>query len=236
VAERGRGVPIAYLTGSAGFYGRLFDVTRDVLVPRPETEHLVESALAFLRERALEPPRICDVGTGSGIIAITLASEVPDARVTAIDISPAALAVAERNARLHGVDARVEFLAADLLETIPPATRFDCIAANLPYVRSIDLKAAPDPTAFEPRVALEGGADGLALYRRLLARAPALLAAGGAMFLEAGPDSADGLAALAGAAFGARALVRVQRDYAARERVVEIRREGEPVPTKGVLP
>ncbi len=233
VAERTRGVPIAYLTGSAGFYGRRFDVTRDVLVPRPETEHLIELALAFLRECGPPEPRICDVGTGSGIIAVTLACELPRAHVVAIDVSPAALVVAERNARVHAAGARIAFQRGDLFEAAAYAEPFHCIAANLPYVRNAELKAAPDSTAFEPRVALAGGPDGLALYRRLLARSPGLLAAGGAMFLEAGPDTADALAALAGAAFGVSARVLVHRDYAARERVVEVR--ARPL-TKGVLP
>jgi release factor glutamine methyltransferase len=199
-------------------------VTPDVLVPRPESEHLVELALAFVRRRPPAPHalRLADVGTGSGILAIALALELPAARLTAVDASAAALAVAQRNARAHGVEERIDFVLGDVLLNLDAALRFDCVTANLPYVRSADLAPAPDPTSFEPRLALDGGPDGLAVYRRLLARAPGHLAGGGAMFLEAGPDTARELATLADAAFEGRARASVHRDYAARERVVEV--------------
>ncbi|MFY9780993.1 MAG: peptide chain release factor N(5)-glutamine methyltransferase, partial [Candidatus Baltobacteraceae bacterium] len=173
LARRAAGEPLAYVLGRAGFYGRTFGVTPDVLVPRPESEQLVELALAFAARRAAAPPlRLADVGTGSGILAISLALELPGARVLAIDVSPAALAVAERNARAHGVAERIAFTLGDAFEGLDPSLRFDLVLANLPYVRTCDLASPPDPTSFEPRLALDGGADGLALYRRLLARAP----------------------------------------------------------------
>jgi release factor glutamine methyltransferase len=223
LARRAGGEPLAYVLGAAGFYGRSFEVTPDVLVPRPESEQLVELALAFAR-RAASParPRIADVGTGSGILAISLALALPAARLWALDVSSAALAVALRNARAHAADERITFALGDVLEGLDPSLHFDLVLANLPYVRSPDLAAAPDPTSFEPRLALDGGPDGLALYRRLLARAPQHAAPGGALFLEAGPDTAGALAELAASVFGPRARVALARDYAGRERVVTV--------------
>jgi release factor glutamine methyltransferase len=223
--RRALGEPLAYIFGTAGFYGRTFAVTRDVLVPRPETEQVVALALDALRERgsAAPPPRLCDVGTGSGILAITLACEWPAAEVTAIDISSQALAVAARNAHAHGVAARVRFLLGDMFGRLAPGERFDCIVANLPYVKSADLGALPEPTAFEPALALDGGGDGLAVYRRLLASARERLTDPGVAMFEAGPDTAGPLAELARAAFPGCGVT-VHRDYAGRERIVEVRR------------
>jgi release factor glutamine methyltransferase len=223
VARRAAGEPVAYIVGHAGFYGRRFEVTSAVLVPRPETEELAERAIAFLRARGDVESAFLDVGTGSGALAITLACELPTARGTAIDVSPAALAVAERNAAALGVAARLTLIEADLLEStaVTQAAPFACIVANLPYVPTAELARPPDPTSFEPRLALDGGADGLELYRRLFARAPQLLAAGGALFAEAAPPTATVLAALAVQAFGPDALVRIHRDYGGRERIVE---------------
>jgi release factor glutamine methyltransferase len=219
LGERARGTPVAYLTGEAWFYGRRFAITRDVLVPRPESEHLVAAALEFLRGLGERPLRACDVGTGSGILALTLASEVPALSVVGGDVSAAALALAERNARSLGLTGRVRFACGDLLEAVAGEPLFDCLVANLPYVPSADVPGPPDPLAFEPRLALDGGPDGLALYRRLLLRAPAALAPGGALFCEAAPPTAPGLAALVSETFPA-ATVAVLRDYAGLERVV----------------
>jgi release factor glutamine methyltransferase len=222
IARRERGEPVAYITGRAGFYGREFAVTPAVLVPRPESELLVELVLAALRapSRESSETRILDVGTGSGALAIALALELPAARVSAVDISGGALEVAARNARAHGVEARVAFVPSDLSDGLPPGPRFDAIVANLPYVPSAELAAAPDPTAFEPRLALDGGADGLALYRRLLAHAPELLAPGGILVMEAAPPTAGPLAALARAAFTGTAAVRIVPDLAGLERAI----------------
>jgi len=220
VERRTHGEPVAYIVGAAGFFGRTFAVTPAVLVPRPETEHVVELALAALRAQTsrAEPLSLCDVGTGSGALAVTLACELPGARVVAIDVSPEALAVAERNARVHGVAHRIRFVCSDLFDAAPPEAPFACIVANLPYVRSGDLAPAPDPTSFEPRLALDGGSDGLATYRRFLAVAPTFLATDGTLFMEAGPDTVPALAALAAEAFGAAA--RTYCDYSGRERIV----------------
>ncbi len=223
-ARRTRGEPVAYVTGRAGFYGRSFSVTPDVLVPRPESELLVELALARLRVRRAGAPaaRILDVGTGSGALAVALALELPQACVTAVDVSRAALGVAAANARALGVADRIAFAQSDLTAALPADLRFDAIVANLPYVPSGALAAAPDPTAFEPRLALDGGPDGLALYRRLLARAPVLLAPDGVLLMEAAPGTAAPLAALAREAFGGAARVGVHPDLAGLERAVSV--------------
>jgi release factor glutamine methyltransferase len=223
LARRRQGEPVAYILGVAGFYGRTFAVGPEVLVPRPETEELLERALVALRAWPPErPATVCDVGTGSGVLAISLALEVPRASILAVDVSAAALETARRNARQHAVDARVRFVCADALEAAGDGERFACITANLPYLRSAEIAAAPDPTSFEPRVALDGGPDGLSAYRRLLGRAPLLLATGGTLLMEAGPATAGPLAREAARAFGERARASVHRDYGGRERIVEV--------------
>lgn len=221
IERRAGGEPVAYVAGHAGFYGRTFAVTPAVLVPRPETEQLVTLALGRVAG-AHAAPRICDVGTGSGILAITLALECPDATVMALDASAAALAVAVQNATALGVAQRIAFHGGDTLDALEPHAAFDAIVANLPYVRSADLRTRPDPIAFEPRIALDGGPDGLAVYRRLLARAPRQLAAAGTLLMEAGPDTTGDLAGLAATAFPEADVV-VHRDLAGLERVVEVR-------------
>jgi release factor glutamine methyltransferase len=199
-------------------------VTPDVLVPRPETEGLVDLALAFLRAGAEASPRIADVGTGSGVLAVTLACELAAASFTATDISPAALDVARHNAALANVAGRIDFVLCDILPFGLPGAPFDCIVANLPYVRTADLAPAPDPTSFEPRQALDGGPDGLVAYRRLLETAPSSLARPGLLLMEAGPDTAEPLAKLVTLAFSAEATVKIDRDYAGHERIVAVRR------------
>jgi len=223
VARRAQGEPVAYVTGTAWFYGRAFEVGPDVLVPRPETELVVEAALDDLRAKALrgKRPRVCDVGTGSGAIALTIAAEAPGARVTASDRSQAALEVARRNARRLGVDGRVRLLAGDLEEPLLPEAPFDCVVANLPYVPTGDVPAKPDAVGFEPRLAVDGGADGLVLYRRLVAALPRLLAGGGSAFLEAAPATVPALAELAARTLPA-AHVEIGEDYAGLERWVAV--------------
>jgi release factor glutamine methyltransferase len=221
--RRATGEPVAYILGEAGFYGRRFAVTPDVLVPRPESELLVTCALAELRTLPVQAPRLCDVGTGSGILATTLAAEIPGARVTAVDVSAAALAIAAANARAQRVEARIAFVLGDIFAGLPEGARFDGIVANLPYVRANDFAPAPDPTSFEPRLALDGGPDGLVLYRRLLASAPKVLAPRGWLLMEAGPDTVPALAALARRSFRRSASVWIERDYARLERVVAVR-------------
>lgn len=222
VERRLTGVPIAYLTKSAGFYRRTFAVDERVLVPRPETEHLVEAALDDLRKRGKSEPRVADIGTGSGAIAITIAAEIPGAWVFGTDISRAAIAVARGNAARNNVFQECTFLHGDLAAPLARFAPFDCVIANLPYVPSAAIAAAPDPVSFEPRLALDGGADGLDLYRRLIAQLPPLLAARAYVLFEAAPGTIEPLAALVRAAFP-DAETRVHADYAGLERFVAFR-------------
>jgi release factor glutamine methyltransferase len=202
--RRARREPIAYITGVQEFWSLSFAVTPAVLVPRPETELLVE-----LARRSVGPDQvgsgaesdgrwICDVGTGSGCIAVALAQELPDARVVAVDVSTAALAVAARNAAEHGVADRVYCVESDLFDGLDPATRFDVIVSNPPYLRPEDF-LSPE-LAFEPRAALAGGPDGLDVIRYLVAAAPARLRAGGRLIMEFGCGQDAAVSTLARAA------------------------------------
>jgi release factor glutamine methyltransferase len=225
VERRLAGAPIAYITGEVGFYGRTFSVDERVLVPRPETEHLVEAALAALRANGTTRGNIADIGTGSGAIAISLAAELPDAWVFGTDISHGAIDVARRNAARNNVFQSCTFLHGDLAQPLGRFAPFDGLVANLPYVPTDDIPAAPDPVAFEPALALDGGPDGLALYRRLIAMLPALLAPQAPVLFEAAPGTIEPLAALVAAAFpGARP--QIAADYAGLGRYIAFTLEG----------
>jgi release factor glutamine methyltransferase len=213
VERRLAGMPVAYIIGSAGFYGHLFAVDERVLVPRPETEHLVDAALAALRARGTTAGRIADIGTGSGAIAIELAVGLPDAWIFGTDISRGAIEVARRNAASNNVFQRCTFLHGDLTAPVARFAPLDALVANLPYIPTAELPSRPDPVAFEPSVALDGGPDGLALYRRLIAQLPAVLAPGAPVVFEAAPGTIEPLAELVTAAFPG-AHVDVGADYA----------------------
>jgi release factor glutamine methyltransferase len=220
VAERERGMPLAYVTGEAGFYGRMFGVDPRVLVPRPETELAVEWAVRHLRAIGRENGAAADVGTGSGAIAVTLACELPGLSVYASDVSQDALAVARHNAARNNVFQHVTFLHGDLAAPLLPYAPFDCVVANLPYVPSAECAPAPDPVSFEPLLARDGGAgDGLDFYRRLVADLPKLAAPRGIAVLEAGPANARALEALVRAALP-HAGVETIPDYAGLDRLV----------------
>ena len=211
-----RGVPLPYVLGYRHFYGRKFAVTPSVLIPRPETELLVE--LALPRLQGCGRCRVADVGTGSGAIAVTLAAEAPEARVTATDISPAALAVARDNARRHRVADRISFVETDVLAALTGP--FDVIVANLPYIPAAELETLP-VARHEPREALDGGPDGLAFIRRLLTQARARLAPDGLLLLEIAAHQGKVAGALAANAFP-HADVQLHRDLAGHDRVVAI--------------
>jgi release factor glutamine methyltransferase len=219
VERRAHGTPLAYVTGEAGFYGRMFGVDERVLVPRPETELAIEWAVRHLRATGREAGSAADLGTGSGAIAVTLAAELPELGVYASDISQDALAVARRNAARNLVFQRVTFLHGDLAEPLLAYAPFDCVVVNLPYVPTAECAAAPDPVAFEPMLARDGGTDGLALYRRLMAALPALVAPRGIAILEAAPANARALESLVRAALP-QAGVEAIRDYADLDRFV----------------
>jgi len=213
-----RGVPLPYVLGAWEFYGRAFTVTPAVLIPRPETELLVEAALAWLDAHPRRG-RAVDAGTGSGCIAVTLAVERPSLRVAAADISPAALSVARRNVLRHAVSGRVRLLCADLLTPFAPHS-CDLICANLPYIPTQTLRGLK-VYGREPSLALDGGADGLQLIRRLLAQAQTRLAPGGLLLLEIEATQGGAALRLAQRAFPA-ARVTLRRDLRGLPRLVRV--------------
>jgi release factor glutamine methyltransferase len=188
--------PIQYITGEQEFYGLTLRVTPAVLIPRPETEHLVESVLAELD--ASLPLRIVDVGTGSGAIAIALARNLPNAHITALDLSPAALEVATANSTRNQLANRIQFIESDLLAALSAAeSNFDAIVSNPPYVPLADRETLhPQVRDFEPEIALYGGLAGLDIYRRLIPQAQAVLKPNGLLALEIGHDQRDSVASL----------------------------------------
>ena len=220
ITRRAMGEPVPYLIGTRGFYDLDFVVTPDVLIPRPETEHLIEAALAWAGSRARL--RVVDVGTGSGAIAITLARHLRDSHVWAVDVSAAALDVARQNANRNNVNDQITFVQDDLLESaITEGQIFDIIAANLPYIPSAEVDTL-DVTKHEPRLALDGGADGLDLIRRLLDQAPRVLADEGLILLEFASGHGNRVAALSRAAFP-DAEVAVIHDLAGHDRIVRVK-------------
>lgn len=224
VRQRLRGVPLQYITGKAGFRNLTLAVDPAVLIPRPETEVLVEVALEYLS--GCEAPRILDLGCGSGAIALALAQECPSARVKASDISPVALALARRNACQLELEERMAFCCGDLLDPLQPAGQFELITCNPPYVRRADLEGLePQVRDHEPRLALDGGEDGLDFYRRLAAQAAPFLGPQGLLVLEVGAGQAEEVAALLQQS-GSFAPARIRPDLAGIPRVVSAARSG----------
>jgi release factor glutamine methyltransferase len=187
--------PVAYLIGQREFYLLPFEVSPAVLIPRPETETLVLAALDLMKTRP--GARVLDLGTGSGCIAISLAHQSPAAQVTAVDLSPDALEIARRNAHRHGVMERVTFLQGDLFKPVPAGAQFDVIVSNPPYVTCAELaELAPEVRDHEPRLALDGGTDGLNVYRRIAAEARPYLAPGGTVLVEHGYQQGESVRAI----------------------------------------
>ena len=208
--------PIAYLMGEREFYGLRIAVGPGVLIPRHETETVVEETLRLVE--GMGTPALADVGCGSGAGAVALAVARPDAVVYALDVAPRALELTARNAAAHSVSDRVRVIESDLLAALPCAV--NAVAANLPYVASAEIPSLePDVSRYEPLEALDGGEDGLDLVRRLLAEAGACLQPGGALALEIDPRQAAAAQAAARACFPT-ARVRVKRDLAGRDRVL----------------
>jgi release factor glutamine methyltransferase len=226
--KRATGMPVAYITGFAGFYGREFAVNEHVLIPRPETEHLVEDAIAYLRGR-MDPNSsikqlftVFEAGVGSGAIACTIAAEVPNAIVEGTDVSAAALKVAEYNARRLNVHTRAKFHYADVVKP-KDEKNYDVVVANLPYIPTAHVPEKPDPVGFEPQTALDGGTDGLSQYRKLLAVAPKMLRPGALLLMEAAPQTVEALYALAAAAVPAE-FAEIRHDYAGLQRYVYLKK------------
>jgi release factor glutamine methyltransferase len=227
IERRSQGVPTQYLTGRQEFWGLEFEVGPGVLIPRPETEHVIEVALERLSARRADPLRIADVGTGSGCIAIALARELPGAEIVATDISAAALGYAHRNAAHHGVSKRIQFLEADLLEAAMEASgraesHFDMIISNPPYIGRNDAGSLPrEVREHEPAEALFAGDDGLRIYPALIDEAARKLSPNGILVLELGYNGAQYVGSLLSASQWTD--LRVTRDLAGIERVVSAR-------------
>ena len=216
VDQRALGYPLPHLTGQVEFYGLDIEVTPEVMIPRPETEVLVDLALEH------RPTSFVDVGTGSGCISVALAQHLPGVTGYAIDVSRPALAVARRNAVRHGVESQIQFIVGDLLHRRPAPV--DLIVSNPPYVSTDEWAALPSAIRhYEPRVALDGGPDGLDVIRRLLSQAQGLLVPGGALLVEIGVDQGAAVRAIARTCFpGKETTIQVHPDLAGRDRVLEV--------------
>jgi release factor glutamine methyltransferase len=219
ITRREQRQPVAYLTGHKEFFGLDFTITPDVLIPRPETELLVEQALQLAA--SIPRPTIVDVGTGSGCIAVTLARHLPQASLFAIDVSEPALAVARQNAAKHGVTDRINFLQGDLLAPLPQPV--DLIASNPPYVSRPELRQTePEVQHHEPRLALDGGEHGLEIIERLLAQSQKKLKADGAMLVEIGFAQGNSVKTLAQNRFP-QASVQIMADLAGQDRLLIVK-------------
>ena len=228
IEQRAAGTPVQYLTGRQEFWGLEFEVNPSVLIPRPETEHVVEVALTRLGPRRTDSLVVADVGTGSGCLAVALAHDLPQAHIFATDISPAALEVAARNAARHGVAARIEFCRANFLRTYLADSRpvkrcFDLIVSNPPYIGVGEAGSLPrEVREHEPHEALFAGPEGIEAYPRLIAQAEALLRGGGWLVVELGHKSASRVAPLLQNASWLHAAI--ERDLAGIDRVLSAQR------------
>jgi release factor glutamine methyltransferase len=195
IARRAHHEPVQYITGHQEFYGLRLRVTPAVLIPRPETEHLVEAVLERLPHD--KPTSIADIGVGSGAICIALAAHLPQATITALDISAEALKVARANAETHKVASRIRFAESDLLSAAGTGARFDAVVSNPPYVSTVDRPALhPEVREHEPHTALFAEEKGLGVYRRLIPQASAALHPGGLLAMEIGQGQRDAIASL----------------------------------------
>jgi release factor glutamine methyltransferase len=223
IARRLRGEPVAYITGRKPFWSFTLEVNPDVLIPRPDTEVVVEEALAVFRTHPVDRPRILDIGTGSGAIALALAAEIPGAQITATDISDAALSVAKKNAGTLGLDRSITFLQGDLFA--PVHGTFDLIVSNPPYIGAAEYETLPPGVKdFEPRQALYAGKSGLEFYEKLVYQAKKYLKEKGWLLLEIGDKQGqEVLARMEMSQF--YDAISVRADYAGLSRVVKGRRK-----------
>ena len=223
IARLEAGEPLPYVLGHWEFFGLDFEITPDVLIPRPETELLVERAIKWL-SAAPERRTIADVGTGSGCIAVAIAKNIPDAKVVATDISLPALEIAYRNVRKHSLENHIAIVQCDLLPShpysLPTDLHFDLICANLPYIPTETLQEL-DVYGREPTLALDGGADGLNIVRQLLEIAPEWMAPNGMIMLEIEASQGMSAVSLAYDAFD-KAEIHLHQDLAGHDRLIEI--------------
>lgn len=218
--RRIKGEPLQYILGKTEFMGLEFKVSPDVLVPRPETEILVEKALEVCSRLTVDSSQlnILDIGTGSGCIAVTLSKLLPKTKVTAIDISDKALEIAKQNAELNNVS--VNFLKSDLFSSCQlPTTSYQLIVANPPYIPSQDIGKLQQEVQHEPKLALDGGQDGLDFYRRIIAQAPAYLKEGGLLLLEIGFGQTQAIGNILESS-GKFKIMEVAKDYHNIDRVM----------------
>lgn len=215
IQRRSQGEPTQYIVGKREFYGRPFLVDKRVLIPRPETELLVEAVLRELPKDA--PKRVLDLCTGSGCVALTVAAERPSASVWATDVSRDALDVARANAAALSLDGRVTFFEGDLFAPLPRPATFDVIVSNPPYVKRDDLLGLQREVRAEPKLALDGGADGLDVVRRLAEQAKAFLKPGGVLALEIGDEQGEAVRQLLARLFGHG--VKIEKDLARLDRL-----------------
>ena len=225
VRRRGEGMPVAQLVGYREFYSLRFRVTEDTLIPRPETEHLVVEALDCAGSMAVEgrPLRIADIGTGSGAIAVALAKHLPDAQITAVDRSSAALKIASWNAEQHGVADQIRFFESDLLRSVDDPVQFDLVCSNPPYVSEAEYQSlAATVREFEPADALVSGPKGTEVIERILREVPSRLRSGGRLIVELSPMIADACASLADEV-GVFDDPRFIKDLAGHRRILSLR-------------
>lgn len=221
VQRRAKAEPVAYLVGQREFFSLAFRVTRDVLIPRPDTETLVIEILD--QAKGLPAPKILDLCTGSGCVAVSVAKNCKAAMLTATDIHAAAIAIATENAAKHDVADRVSVLESDLFAAIPPAEKFNIIASNPPYIPSVEIEQLDAEVArHEPRLALDGGPDGLTIVRRIINDAPRFAAPGALLLLEFSPEQAAAVEQLL-IAHGGYQEVFIRKDLGHRPRVARAR-------------
>jgi release factor glutamine methyltransferase len=219
VKRRAQREPLQHITGSTSFCGLEIAVNRHVLVPRPETELLAEAGWSFLSTINSQPPTALDFGTGSGCIAITLAAKTPATKITALDISSEALDLAKQNAAKNNVADRIEFTQGDGFGALPQRAPFDLIISNPPYIPTTEIATLdPEVRDFDPRGALDGGADGLDFYRRLAAEARPFLKSGGKIMLEFGDSQGDAIRKI----FEEQKWIveAIREDYTQRQRIL----------------
>ncbi len=224
VQRRAKAEPVAYLVGKREFYGLPFRVTAEVLIPRPDTETLVMELLTIAK--SFESPRILDVGTGSGCIAVAIAANMKSARLTAIDISQKALEIAGENAEAHKVSDQITFLAGDGFAPLPIEAKFDFIVSNPPYVTEAELdQLQPDVGLHEPKLALVSGSDGLDMVRVLIQETPKHLVPAGSLLMEIAPEQAQTVQALL-ETNGRYENVRILKDLSNHPRVIAAQLKG----------
>ena len=221
IERRKKGEPVSYIIGSKEFWSLSFKVTKEVLIPRPETECLIEEVLRFYVSSS-DGLRICDIGTGSGVIAVVLAKELPSVRVVATDNSAEALAVAAENALCHGVAERIDFFETDILAGV--SGDFDVLCSNPPYISGDEYPFLPEGIRyFEPRKALLAGTKGLAMHRKIIAEGMRRLKAGGRIFIEIGAEQKDTVFSFF-MEEGGYCDICCRKDYGGTDRVLSARR------------